>query len=158
MASNGVSQRRCDLQRIGHLYRREAPYGVDVCTYCGDPATTLDHVMPISRLAAAGDMLATVIQKYPHALVIVPACRDCNCRLGGVVCRSISEKREILKKKLRIKHKRLLGSYDWDDEELSQLGHSLRTYIKAQEIKREWVLQRLRFPTEYDKMMRRVWR
>jgi 5-methylcytosine-specific restriction endonuclease McrA len=42
------------------------------CHYCGDPATTVDHVIPVSKGGAP----------YDEAN-LVPSCKPCNDRKGG---------------------------------------------------------------------------
>lgn len=137
--------RKGDLLQAGGLYRYHAPYGPDICVYCGDPAGTLDHVTPLVAVAA---LMGTVDVRrhYPDGLCLVPSCADCNCRLSSFLARSIDEKREELKRRLRRKHAQLLNSRDWQPEELEELGHSLRALITQQERKRAWLIRRLAFP------------
>jgi 5-methylcytosine-specific restriction enzyme A len=50
-----------------------------VCHYCGAPAITVDHVVPLARGGARLD---------PHNLVA--CCRSCNARRGGAARRGAS--------------------------------------------------------------------
>jgi hypothetical protein len=95
-------------------------------------------------------------RRLRHGLLIVPTCRDCNVRLGGFIAYSIGEKREELKRRLRKKHRRLLGEYDWQPEELDELGYSLRTYIEEQERRRGWIMSRLHFPEPWEATLLRA--
>ena len=150
MAKRRVSQRACDLQRVAHLYRHTEPYGPDVCVYCGDPANTIDHVCPVWHVTRLFDDLADHLHSLRHGLLTVPCCRDCNGALGGFIAYCISEKRDELKRRLRRKYQRLLGEYDWQPEELEELGYSLRGYIEGQETKRDWIMSRLQFPRPWE--------
>ena len=150
MANGIVSQRGYDLKRVAHLYRHVEPYGPDVCVYCGDPANTTDHVTPVSYVAGLLDVIDHYSHKLRHGLYTVPCCRDCNVRLGRFVGFSITEKRAELKRRLRIKHRRLLGRYDWQPEEIAELGYSLRTYMRRQENERSGVIARLEFPRPWE--------
>lgn len=109
MASGSSTQRRLDLKLAGYRYRYEAPYGEDVCVYCGDPATTVDHVPPLSRAAALADIMGD-IRKIDF--VMYPACRDCNLRLATFAETALTKRRAELRCRLRKKYRRLLGQYD----------------------------------------------
>jgi hypothetical protein len=117
-------------ERFGKHYRHEYPCGPNVCAYCGDPATESDHVVPISHLAR----LAAPRLDHPdlkRGLVVVPACRPCNVMLRSFVAFSVDAKRDELKRRLRSKYRRLLGAVEWDQDELDELGPSLRGWVAA---------------------------
>lgn len=141
--------READLRQAGFLYRHHYPYGPDVCVYCGDPASTMDHVTPIVAVAAMQNSI-DVREHFRHGLYIVPCCRDCNNRIGSYLARSITEKREEIKRRLRRKHARLLGGYEWEPEELDELGHSLRSSIQGSEAKRRRIRAGLAFPQPWE--------
>lgn len=137
--------RSADIKIAGHLYVFEAPFGETICTYCGECATVLDHVMPISAAAALHDVIVSDRPRFRHGLKIVPCCADCNTRLGHRVFTCISAKREALAKLLYKRHKRLLGTYDWQEVELASMGRMLHTYIEARDSRRRVVEDRIRF-------------
>jgi 5-methylcytosine-specific restriction endonuclease McrA len=103
------------------------------CTYCGLPADTEDHIVPMSLLARieglSTDVRAEILAELPM-LIRVYACRQCNSVLGNRVYRGIVDRRDAVKDYLRRKHKRLLKSPDWTDEEIDQLGYTLRDHVK----------------------------
>lgn len=138
------------LKLVGGLYRYHAPYGDDVCVYCGEYATTHDHVTPTGYVASLHDDIDTLRRKLGNGLITVPACKDCNTRLGTFIGHSVSHKREELKRRLRRKFSRLLGSYDWSDKEVEGLGRSLQSFVLAQESKRRLVERRLSFPSRME--------
>ena len=155
MAKNGVLQRQYDLKRVNHLYSDHMPYGPDVCVYCGDPANSIDHVAPISYVASLQHDWERHRLKLRHSLYRVPACKDCNTRLSAFVGTCITEKRAELKRRLRRRYARLLGEYDWHDDDLAELGYTLSTTIKSQERLRERILARLSFPAPWEATMLR---
>lgn len=77
----------------GENYRRDTGYALrDLpCTYCGDPAQTLDHVVPRSRGGSdASDNL-------------VPVCRSCN---GAKSARLLVEWADVLRSEVARADKR----------------------------------------------------
>lgn len=138
-------KRNSDLKQVGHLYAFEAPFGETICTYCGEFATTLDHVMPVSAAAKLYDVIMADRVRYRYGLKLVPCCGDCNHRLGGRFFTCISDKRLGLAKLLWKKHRRLLGTYDWQEDELARMGRMLHSYIESRDNKRQVIEDRIRF-------------
>jgi len=61
------------------------------CTYCGDPADTVDHLEPVSRQTARrrrGKMAGLGDR--------VPACRECNSTLGACNANTVKERAAVL--------------------------------------------------------------
>jgi hypothetical protein len=97
-------------------------------------------------VASLGDLLDMHMSRLRHGLLVVPACSDCNSRLAGYVAFSVTAKRSELKARLRRRWRRLLDSYDWQEEELDPLGRTLRRHIEAAEAARMAIFARLAFP------------
>lgn len=74
---------------------------------------------------------------------MVPACQDCNIRLGICDDYAIDARCKHITKSLRASFKRLLTRIHWDAAEIAELGPSLRTSIEAIEQKRQWLEARL---------------
>ncbi len=106
---------------------------VQICSYCGDPANTKDHVLP---LIWADNQL-----EGQH--IIVPACSDCNAMAGGKKFVGIYEKLRWLHKRLAKKYARVLCTPDWSEEELEGLDLVLRTYVENSLELRTRTLERL---------------
>ena len=138
-------KRNHDLKQVGHLYSFEAPFGETLCTYCGEFATTLDHVMPVAAAAKLYDVIMADRVRYRYGLKIVPCCHDCNVRLNGRFFSCISDKRQALAKLLFKKHRRLLGTYDWQEDELARMGRMLHDFIESRDSKRKVIADRIRF-------------
>lgn len=151
-----ANQRAHDIARVGHLYRYVEPYGPDVCVYCGDPATSIDHVTNVSHVVTLLDTMEHFKDKLRHGLVTVPCCSDCNMRLANFVAYNITSKREELKKRLRKKYQKVLGAYDWQPEEIAEHGPSLQVYLANYETKRDWIWARIQFPRRWESLMLRT--
>lgn len=119
------------------------------CYYCGDPAGTLDHARPqsLDRVLRSMDeeTRALVVSRQPRRDQ-VPACRDCNCMLGRKWFSTLEERRAYVKEHLRAKHYRLLHSPPWTQEEIDDLGPTLKTTVVSQQRKKRRIEQRLRWP------------
>lgn len=75
--------------------------------------------------------------------VVVPACRDCNRALGGQPLFTIQERRAYIRARLWRKFGQLIGMPGWKDEELEELGPSLRRHIKARLHQKAHIIRRI---------------
>lgn len=74
-------------------------YGGGICVYCGDPATTVDHIDPWCAIHDNGEDN------------LVPCCKVCNSIAGGKVFDSgLAKQRYILGQRQRRKWQRRLQS------------------------------------------------
>ena len=94
----------------------------NVCTYCGQEATTIDHVVPVSFYGVPRNILNNDngIRTY--------ACQSCNSSLGS---------RVFLTFKARLTHissvhkkKSLKTKSKWSEKELVELDFKLQTFIR----------------------------
>ncbi len=142
----GFSPKRSQaLKQVGHLYEFEAPFGETICSYCGEFATTLDHVLPVSAAAKLYDVIIADRARYRYGLKVVPCCHDCNTRLCNRFFTCIRDKRKALARLLHKKHRRLLGTYDWQEDELGHMGRMLHDFIESRDSKRRVIEDRIRF-------------
>lgn len=111
----------------------------EACTYCGEPADTKDHTVPWSYFT--NERRKGTGRAGPGELV--PACRDCNTRLGSVLRPAIQDRADYVAEALVAKYSDVLKSKPWDDEELDELGPGLRARIEQQECLRRTVSRRL---------------
>lgn len=95
------------------------------CTYCGIAANGLDHVVPVSY-----DYVSRKAASYAKDLV-VPCCSECNSRLSNFYLTTIAERAEYLIGAYKNKYKKILNRPDWTDEELKEMGPTMRQRIKA---------------------------
>ena len=87
-----------------------------ICVYCGERATDKEHVIP--RCSGLPTW-------------IVPACSECNGLASGTVYDGLISKKQAIQAKLRRRHARALRVPHWDQEELSELGRTLRVAVEA---------------------------
>lgn len=108
--------------------------GIDVlCVYCGWDADTVDHVLPRTW---TGDAARRFVPT-------VPACLDCNVRIGDRFAPTLAERRQIVFESLERKHRKLLRVAPWSDDDLAELGPRLRHELECREALRRMVKYRL---------------
>jgi 5-methylcytosine-specific restriction endonuclease McrA len=115
-----------------------------VCAYCGMPAYTRDHLLPVTMTGQAA-------RKF---VAVVPACGECNFAIGDRVGHRITERREEAHRHIERKHRKTLElGKRWSQKELAELGPNLRGHIESSLAKRDVLLARLAWPhdPEYDK-------
>jgi hypothetical protein len=99
------------------------------CIYCGDWFECRDHVVPVSWLRDRRDY-------RPDETV--HCCNDCNQLAGDYVPCSIEDKASYILEKVLRKSGKYLKPVQWTNEELAELDHSLKGFVKH-----EIFLQRL---------------
>jgi hypothetical protein len=97
-----------------------------ICTYCGDIADTLDHVIPHSYTRKS----AKEKRKYAREHC-VPCCRECNSLLGNKLFCTVWARAEYLKKKYEKRYKKILSLPDWQVEDMDDMGHNMRQIIES---------------------------
>ena len=111
------------------------------CHYCGAPADTKDHIVPVSYLLNGRP-------KKPKGVgETVDCCRECNSLLGAKALFTIEERAHEIAQCLTRRHKRELNAPVWTDEEIAELGDSLQKSVKAKQFLRTEVLERIRNAT-----------
>ena len=108
-----------------------------ICTYCGEPADTKDHVIPVSW-----NHMSRKNADYSNKKV-VPACNQCNLTLGNIAYHTIQTRASYLIQKYMKKYKKLLKSPIWTPEEISELGRGLRGKILELQMERRNIQNRL---------------
>lgn len=119
------------------------------CVYCGMDAIARDHLRPFSY-----DNIRTTRSEsnYKDLTNIIPACTDCNNMLSNMMFKSIADKAEYIARRLSVRFKKVLASPDWTEEDLSELGHSLKSYVKKTQNKKKLVQARIAFAKERSKL------
>lgn len=119
-------------------WRYEASGSFDEgCSYCGAPATTVDHVPPLDyvfRLTVPDNRL--ILKKYP-------ACRECNSLAGALPHRTKKQRKRYLLQRYKKRYAKLLLAPKWDEDELSELGYSLQVHIRNMDDKTQWIRKRI---------------
>ena len=92
---------------------RYTPIKGNRCAYCGLPSDTYDHAYPVSAMARLLDV------EGPDCNIrsfIVPACRECNTIAGNMLFPTFNEKRDHIRRILRIRYASSLSyNYTIDD-------------------------------------------
>ena len=122
------------LRALNSLYRLYPGSG-DSCVYCGVPADTYDHVPALAIVQASSD-------KDSFSCYLVPACRECNSLLGTQGL-TVTDRRVIVKKKLKARYRTFLKCAKGTPNELDDLGTNLREIVESGADIGEWMRRRL---------------
>ena len=106
------------------------------CTYCGDTAEDLDHVIPHSYASSTGK------RSYGKTKV-VPCCKRCNSLLGNKKYLAIGERASYLLDRYRIKVNKLVSLPEWTEEELEDMGDFFKRGIKEDVYLKEKLIEKL---------------
>ena len=121
----------------GHEYERMP--GSMGCFYCGDSAGTRDHCPPLSWVETKKP--ARWRADGVH-LLLVPACDDCNRRLGDRALFTPLERAEYVRSKLESIYDRQHTM--WADDEIAEMGPEFQRTIKARRLQLVALLGRVR--------------
>lgn len=114
---------------------------MDICTYCGDPASTVDHVPPKRQ--------REFFRGRPDSppFVTVPACRQCNCVIlkGREGLETVEKRKAYVAKRLL---SRLYRQPLWSEAELLEMEGNLRAEIRAIAVRRRHLEARIVFANE----------
>jgi hypothetical protein len=124
------------------LTPRAIRYPAGVCTYCGEPATGRDHLLPKPLTGAA----------LRHEVLTVTSCADCNGRINDFPSACVTGRRERAHASIRRTKAKTLAIPLKTPAELRAMGPTLRSAAIAHNRKREWLLTRLSWPDDpyYD--------
>lgn len=123
--------RKTAKERYSHLYRlapserSDTAFRYAMCVYCGDPADTVDHVPPLSRVDDYRS-LGPCRERY----LLVKSCSPCNAPLGDSVQASLLERVEYLKERLSARLPKRRAR--WTEEDIQRLGRNLRSLVASQ--------------------------
>lgn len=117
-------------------------YPAAICVYCGDPAGTRDHLLP---KPITGEARRTLV-------ATVPACADCNRRIGDFPSPCVTSRREVAHVSIRKRWRSILDVPDKTPADLRGLGHAMRSVAIKNNTRRASVRARLSWPDDpfYD--------
>lgn len=101
---------------------------VNICTYCGEPADTMDHLIPVSYQTSERNLSGSARHRSSLGPT-VPACMECNGVLGNRMFDTLADRAKYVEKSYRRRYKKLLASPKWTVDELLEVGPSLRASI-----------------------------
>lgn len=111
-------------------------YPYSVCVYCGEDATTKDHLLPRSWTGEAERRIA----------IWVPACRECNSAINAAFAPSMTMRRDIAHKFIAKRYAAALRTLDRTPSELREFGKSLRAQIVKGMAEKKRTQARLSWP------------
>lgn len=91
----------------------------DVCWYCGEGSTCIDHAVPF---CVAGS----------HTFGVY-ACASCNAEAGSFLAFTLGQKAKFIAGRLRAKNGRLMRVPNWSHDDLDTLRGRLRDHVTAME-------------------------
>lgn len=112
------------------------------CHYCGDNADTLDHIIPI-----AYNYIKRPKKSKSRGGETVHCCRECNSFLGSKALFSIKERASEIAECLDHHYYKELNAPVWSDEEISELGPTLKRQVESRQFLRLEVVERIRNAT-----------
>lgn len=74
--------RQCDVTPNRNRSRLTVPDGA-LCSYCGAPATVMDHIYPWSALTDPEELAASGLVNQDDPRNLTPACQPCNMSKGA---------------------------------------------------------------------------
>lgn len=123
------------------------------CCYCGQPATCHDHITPISYTRKTGKRKTSREHNEEHRRkYTVGSCQECNSLLSNYHLLTISERASYLADRLAQRYKKTLEMPFWSEEELQELGKSLRTTVMRKQLERADVIDRIRHCTHVSNL------
>ena len=108
-----------------------------VCAYCGEACDQIDHTVPVSFVNQKPGVGSV------FRFMKVHACAECNGFASDYIHQTFFERRICIAKGVAKKYKRELLCPGWTDEEISEMGTSMRSSILALRDIRKSVKRRL---------------
>ena len=121
-----------------HLYTRLYLDEGYHCFYCGDYASDLDHVPPLSLLEVYG---VEQLKKAEIPFALIPSCSECNSMLSNRKLLDVISRLEYL-------DKRYNKAYDkrvvWTPKEIEEMGEFFQKALKARNIRDDELIRKIR--------------
>lgn len=134
------NKRKLDIFRHGSLYRRVdlIDFPPDLCAYCGQSSYGWDHAPAISQV---DNLDVKEFLENGGAFMLYPVCEQCNILLRNSIEHTLLGRLGILDKKYMSK---LRGQVDWSQEDLDELGPSLKALVLNKRIKKDLISKKAR--------------
>lgn len=104
------------------------------CCYCGDPATSLDHIIPVAIQTINRGNRRLIKDHGP----VVWSCADCNNHLSSRRFNSFTDRCRWASERLNSKAKPII----WSNDEISKLSGKILSFVKQETAKRKWLRNR----------------
>jgi 5-methylcytosine-specific restriction endonuclease McrA len=106
------------------------------CVYCGGPASTIDHVPPISFLSRVDDKHRFKPRRFR-------SCEECNHLLGPYLGNTLRERRKFLRARYEERYRKILSIPNWTESALDEMGPNLYKYIISKQDLRRYLRKRM---------------
>jgi hypothetical protein len=116
----------------------------ETCTYCGDFANQIDHVIPLTQFTHLPRKTA---DKYG---IRTYACGSCNQLIGDKYFETFAKRCEFARLRIERKTKAKYKDTGWTDEEIAGLDYSLRGYVARHQYKAQLLTKRLQWYGSFD--------
>ena len=123
MTSQDLRSLYCDRYKLIEAQHHDDGYRR--CFYCGEPADTIDHVPPLSRVSDY-ESIGLVRDQY----FLVSCCQRCNILLGSTLQDSLFDRLAELRSILLVRHRAQLNMPDWSESEIAELGVAMRDEVE----------------------------
>ena len=140
-----MSDRRMDKKSCSGFYRLKFRKFSN-CIYCGNPKQALDHVYPLSLAVSLEIWRPLVRVELKQGLNLVPSCNECYTLASNMPFTLIREKRRYIQKRLREKYLNKIQKVVWEEDEIQQLGRTLRTYVSHAQTTKKSLELRIHYP------------
>ena len=97
-----------------------------ICTYCGEPADTIDHTIPYSWFR---DTKNDGSRQKESIGFMTYCCRECNSILGKRLFYTFQDRARFVNNRLRTRYRKFMGVV-WDEDELAELSDRLKEEIE----------------------------
>jgi len=114
------------------------------CYYCGNTATTKDHLTPVSYIYNTGNRRKK--RYFLDKKNLVPCCSQCNSIANDLMFDSVEEKREHIQERLKSKYRKLLNMPEWTDEEIDEMGTTFQVDLRITMMAKKWMINRISYP------------
>ena len=113
-----------------------------ICYYCGDSADTLDHTIPVSFYSTIPTR-SGIKSKYSDPVPVVDCCLECNTTLHNKLVTDVRDRADLIQERYAKKYKKVLSLPRWNEEDIDELGKSLRSVIVRDQILQTSLKERL---------------
>lgn len=120
--------RKLHLAMYGSRYKRHFLDEGFYCFYCGDPASCLDHLPSLSLMP---DISLEEIKKRKIACSLLTVCEECNSSSSAKKHFYPIDRLVFLESHYEKQFKKMKSL--WTNDEIEELGPSLKEYIKARQ-------------------------
>ena len=121
---------------------------IGICTYCGERANTVDHVIPVSYFDSQIIRTASTKNKGVRTY----SCAECNFMLSNKFFNTFSDRCKYVNQRIGQRHRAILNLPVWTPEEFDELGKNIKARLGEKLNLKAVVLERIRWQTtqEFD--------